>query len=96
MRFLSTHFHKENSSAVELFTLTRFFTCIFMPLRGRKVTRCMRHDEMALDQLKAKSAQKMREQNDPLLHREGHADANARPGAERNVGETVDPIALFA
>ena len=67
-----------------------------MPSRGRKVTRCMRHHGMALDQLEAKSAQKMREQNDPLLHREGHADAHPRPRAERNVGETVDPIAPFA
>ena len=54
------------------------------------------HNWLALDQIKAKSAQKMREQNDPLLHREGHADAHARSGAERDVGETVDPIAPFA
>src|ERR1700722_1526003 len=55
-----------------------------------------RHDWMAIDQLKTKSAQKMREQNDPLLHREGHADAHSRPRAKRDVGETVDPIAPFA
>ena len=53
------------------------------------------HDRMTRDKLKAKSAQKMREQNEPLLHRESHADANARSGAERDVGETVDPIAPF-
>ena len=55
-----------------------------------------RHDDMALHQIEAEGAQKMREQDDPLLHREGHADAHARPRAEWNVGETVDPIALFA
>src|ERR1700761_1996677 len=55
-----------------------------------------RHDGMALDQIEAKSAQKMGEQNDPLLDREGHADAHARASAERDVGETVDALALFA
>ena len=67
-----------------------------MPSRGRKRHALQRHDDMALDQIEAKGAQKMREQNDPLLHREGHADADARPGAERDVGETVDAIAPFA
>ena len=54
------------------------------------------HNWMAFDQLKTKSAQKMREQNDPLLHREGHADAHPRPRAKGDVGETVDLIAPFA
>ncbi len=51
---------------------------------------------MALDQIEAKCAQKMRKQDDPLLHRKRHADAHARPSAERDVSETVDAVTPFA
>src|SRR6476620_8315069 len=51
---------------------------------------------MALDEVEAKKAQKMGKQNGPLLNREGHADAYPRARAERDIGETVDAVALFA
>ena len=45
---------------------------------------------------KRKRAQQMREHDDRLLQRERHADADARTGAERNIGVTVDRVAIGA
>ena len=55
-----------------------------------------RFDDVTGQKLEAKRAEQMREHDDGLLQREAHAYADARTGAERNVGIAVDRFAVGA
>ena len=71
-------------------------TIMRIPYRGRSVTRATGETGWPGARSKRNAPEQMAEHDHHLQHRKAHADADARPGAERNVGVAIDRIAVGA